>query len=512
VNNNNVNTQFHETKEIKMFKKSLLALAITGFVSAASAGTVATLTNGGTTISTEGVALATAPLAFSKAGGNVSNVAATDVTAVYTAGTTVQAGDYLVFTIAGATLDASMTTAGTLHDSAANNVTYAAESTAEATYLTHNVATGEIWFTVVNGLTTGDVVALTGALLDEASFGADAATVTVATRIVDNAGIVPDYDATAATALFTMQSEIAIAIDATDVLDSTIDVNQDRLDLIDATDTFTIDFTQDVADIAAVTLDKQAAGAGAGALMVFNGNNNAWDADADGTLDVVTFAATNTDSVTLNADGTITADDNAQGANVSYVFTVDAGNAAPANSAASALVDGTFTVAASSNYNDGATDGVFSTSVTVGTWDLNGSSFTVPYMPYGANTKPILTLTHTGSTAGELFVSYMMEGSTAWTVYDTNSQMIETGITNLKSTVDAIIAEIVLADPTATAGKLALQITVNAPDAEISGFAAFKVVNDNGESRTTIGAYGQHGNRARGTITDTQSNVSGTIE
>lgn len=58
--------------------------------------------------------------------------------------------------------------------------------------------------------------------------------------------------------------------------------------------------------------------------------------------------------------------------------------------------------------------------------------------------------------------------------------------------MDAIAADI-LAETGATSGKVAVRVTINAPEAAISAYAAFKVSNAAGESRVAVGTFGDLG-------------------
>jgi len=140
-------------------------------------------------------------------------------------------------------------------------------------------------------------------------------------------------------------------------------------------------------------------------------------------------------------------------------------------------------------------DASFSGSTSGGSWVLNGSSFTVPYMPFGPNTSPILSMSHTGTLAGEIFVEYLLEGDSTFTVLEMNGLEIQPGLTNLKAPVMDAVAAAVLADSGATNGKVAVRITVNAPSSDISAYAGFKVKHPTTltESRVAIGTFGQLG-------------------
>lgn len=155
------------------------------------------------------------------------------------------------------------------------------------------------------------------------------------------------------------------------------------------------------------------------------------------------------------------------------------------------LSEQTFTVSVS------ATDGVASpntntltagTDVPAGAWTLNGSVVTVPYMPFGPNTKVIMRHTNTGVQSGDVSVRYMLEGvSTNWETVGVVTSTTR-GVQNIRDLVmDAIIA-----DAGVEQGKVAIEITSNVPAADVTVYAAFNVKNS-ADDRGFVGTFGEHG-------------------
>ena len=155
------------------------------------------------------------------------------------------------------------------------------------------------------------------------------------------------------------------------------------------------------------------------------------------------------------------------------------------------LAEQTFSVSVS------ATDGVASpntntltagTDVPAGAWTLNGSVVTIPYMPFGPNTKVIMRHTNTGVQSGDVSVRYMLEGvSTNWE----NLGVVTTTTRGVKNIRDLVI-DAIMADAGVESGKVAIEITSNVPDADVTVYAGFNVKNS-ADDRGFVGTFGEHG-------------------
>jgi hypothetical protein len=129
------------------------------------------------------------------------------------------------------------------------------------------------------------------------------------------------------------------------------------------------------------------------------------------------------------------------------------------------------------------------TNVAVGGWDLNGSVVTVPYMPFGAITQPILRHTNNGSQTGNISARYRLETDGT----DINPDWVDLGVVvtdaapgmvNLLSPVmDAVVSTSGLAS-----GKVELEITTNVPTGDVTVFAGAKIT-DSQTDRLTIGTF-----------------------
>lgn len=122
-----------------------------------------------------------------------------------------------------------------------------------------------------------------------------------------------------------------------------------------------------------------------------------------------------------------------------------------------------------------------------GSWTLNGSVVTIPYMPFDDNTAVIMRHTNTGVQSGDMSVRYMLEGvSTKWEsagVIGTSSR----GVQNIRDLVINKIKEV----SGATSGKVAIEITTNVPSDDVTVYAGFKVKDE--QDRGFVGTFGKHG-------------------
>ena len=131
-----------------------------------------------------------------------------------------------------------------------------------------------------------------------------------------------------------------------------------------------------------------------------------------------------------------------------------------------------------------------------GEWTLNGSVLTVPYMPFGDNTQVILRHTNTGDQNGNISIRYMVEAARdgsraadlAWVaIPGVLTTPTEGGVLNIADEVmDAIKAHAGI-----TKGKVAIEITTEAPEGDITVYAAYKVTTDS--DRGFVGTFGEHG-------------------
>jgi len=142
------------------------------------------------------------------------------------------------------------------------------------------------------------------------------------------------------------------------------------------------------------------------------------------------------------------------------------------------LVAQAFSVSA--EYFDGGADAegedTFSAGedVPAGEWTLNGSVVNIPYMPYGPGISQILYVTNSGDFDGVIYV----------TAYDEDGETYHLGpvATAGANSVTKFTRSVknLLAGQGFTKGKLSIDVTVNAPDADITVQAGYNVGADRG--------------------------------
>lgn len=452
-----------------MFKKTLLALAITGFAGAASAATIPQLSD---KVSAEGVA-------------NETTITASDVVVLAGIANGYGEGDVVTFTFPNDVFDISTDATLVAAQDAGPAGAAPVVVFSSPTYTNANTVSFTI-DTVTDPILLADTLTLSGVVFeaDNAVAGGDIDVSFAVTSSVNGS----DYEAVSATILESM-SQFDVEVTAGDEFSGVVDVNQARkLFVNNAPTTTTTDelVVTSSDDSGSVTMD-----ATLGSISyTLNGDFSFMDTDGDGTPDYgVTVSGTSDEAIAADMQSITWTDDT--GGAMAHTVVVTASDAGTPT----LIPVQEFTVDTVFSYDPntaGASEVEESHSDAAGEWTLNGSSFTVNYMPFGPNTKPILNIQHTGTLAGELLVNYLVDGD-GWKELDLGGLMIEPGLTSLKTDVMDAIAAAVEADTGATSGKVSLQVTVNAPKASISAFAGFKVSNAAGESRVAIGTYGQLG-------------------
>ncbi|WP_448546879.1 hypothetical protein [Thalassotalea fusca] len=477
-----------------MFKKSLVALAIAS-VSA-------------TTLAAADIKTNTTPRVISEEGSaSLTNVQANQVQVVL--GAEYAVGDILTFTFAGASLD---TTASTLPASVnpvladTNDTMTLGLLNATSTTLTYRVT--ELTFDGLAAETTvgaaltfadGDLQFTAASVL-----ASGAATVTFDAKT--STDIVIDSGTKSTAEIFDVASQFSASV--TTGMDAVIDVNDQRLSFTGVLNNDTSDnVTTDDVVLTSVNTTTRASDSTAydyvatatAYTYTIYGDFSILDTDAD-TAGVQTSNVTvapGTASLTSVAADKIVVSNTAVGATT---VTVDV-EGDTSGEAFDALATQSFTADASVAYTDHGTnvDPATVTAAVAGTkqlasganagaWTLNGANVTVPYMPFGPDTKVILRATNTGSQTGAMTVRYLLEGSTdGWQTLDVAVADIAPGVTNIRD----VVMNAIMADAGVEKGKVAIDLTVNAPSTDITVYAAFRVVSEN--DRGFVGTFGALG-------------------
>jgi hypothetical protein len=474
-----------------MFKKTLLALAVTGL--AGNAMAAADLAGGVTTrtVSVEGA-------------GSLTQVAAPAV--VLTFGAEYTVGDFLIFTFAGADLDTTVlpTSVNPVNTADANDTMTLGLINSSTTSATYRVT--ELTFDGSNAETT---VGATVTFAAEADLLFDAAdvlasgSVSVTYNATTSTGLALDTPAgTDGTATLIDTSTQVTAVVTTPFAE-TIDVEQDRLAFVDGSDAKTTDLilVTPTNDSASTEYDATVTGI----TYTINGDFSILDDDAD----TAGVQLNNAAAITIGGGGSLTSVDATSivvdhAGVAAQTITIDVSDdATNANATAvMALAEQTFTVDVNVQYTDHGTDedstnpGVSVATAdsdalsgaTGGGWDLNGSVVDVPYMPFGPATQPIIRHTNNGTQTGDISLRYMVEGvDSTWQDGGVLVADAGPGVRNLLTPVKAAL----LADgydSAASGFKATLEITTNVPDLEVTVFAAAKVTTSDSD-RLTVGAF-----------------------
>jgi hypothetical protein len=136
---------------------------------------------------------------------------------------------------------------------------------------------------------------------------------------------------------------------------------------------------------------------------------------------------------------------------------------------------------------------VLASDTKIGEWTLNGSVVTIPYMPFGPNTKVILRHTSTSNQVGDITVRYILEdldpsNGDNWVSVGTVVTDVANGVLDIRDAVmDAIEADTGL-----DKGKVAIEITTNVPAEDVTVYAAYNVKNS-ADDRGFVGTFGKLG-------------------
>jgi hypothetical protein len=112
--------------------------------------------------------------------------------------------------------------------------------------------------------------------------------------------------------------------------------------------------------------------------------------------------------------------------------------------------------------------------VDAGKWDLNGTTHTVEYMPYGPNTQVIFQATSTFDEDVTYDISYLNEDSGKMVTLEDVGTIGKMSVSKLGGDIAAAI----MADAGTTSGKTRVILSVNAPTGDVEFFTAFKDTND----------------------------------
>jgi len=426
-----------------MFKKTILAVALTSAVSFANAGT-----------------LAEPNLSVALEGSIAAGVYTPAAAAVLTTATAYVANDVVTFTYTGATVKS---------DSAPS----VANSTPGNTLSYIDTINGNtVRFRVdANGVASGDVLTLTGVNLVTTA-AADKAEVKVASVAISTNPVIGNYDASAAKKIATFNKQFSLTV-AT-AFDETLALDKGRKEFSALNDTLALTLA-DNAGLSAITHTKfthTITGQNLSYLMdydlVANGGN------ANGSLSATELATAITvtdgaDTTVLSIDAgmtTITAVQTAAVAGTvvspSYQF-----NVIGQTLGGSVIAAQTFTASTV------ASDGTISADTgakAAGKWSLGADVTRVPFMPFGSAYSQSITVSNRFAAAGEISIDWYVNGTTVSTPLTVSAAA--KSITDISAAVRATAAA------NGITGNATFDVVVNVPDTNADVVAVYYAKSD----------------------------------
>ena len=447
-----------------MLKKSLIALAIatTAMSGLANAGTVAV--NGGSkNVSLEGNLNA-------NIGASVLAAADAAGATTLTIGTAYIINDLVTVTVSGAIFDKTVTptltpaNAGTVY----SYVDFSSDNTVRFRVTTQDEVSGEVLTFAAWSLKT------TGAT--------DKSKIKFASTAISTNALIGNYDSATAVDVFAFRTQLKNTITK---LNAEVSTGKGRAEFTTGAnqDVLKVASVDNVSDVDKITFTKVTHTIKGDFSWVSDYDLTANGGNANGTLDAAELsnaftttmglAAGTPDAVvyTLNTAKTmLTATDTLANA-------LDADISIELNNVGNAAGGSVITAPQSFTISTVATDGTNSVSlaeVSAGAFTLDGKTMTIPYMPYGNNTQVILRITNNGSVSGNVSLRYLNETTTAWV----DLGVIGTSTAGQVKDFATLAIDAIKANNGSTKGKVSLELTVNAPSANIAGYAAYKVISE----------------------------------
>ena len=436
-----------------IFKSTLIAASVAAVCSTAYAGNTEVTKQ---TYSLEGVGAVT--------------TAQTSNAVTYVTRAAYAVGDKVTFTFTAGALDATNNFASQLNVAA--DTTTGSEKAGMALGLLNQTA-DTVTYRVTSltqpgsftdKTTLGQTITLGTVALKAASVAAGDTTVTVDSQtssgdILDSSSDTGKSRTATMTSVKTQYGTLSVASSAE--LNGVIDVAAGRKALTTTTDSTTFVITNPATTGwlnlvsttgTVITLDADLAGASTGANVISTGMTSTKAYDDAKKQVTITYAGSEvtTDTVTI---------------------TPLTGSSAVVLAAQDFKVAGAYTYGTASSASVGS-DGA-------GSWTLNGAVVSVPYMPYGAGIGQIIYVTNSGS----------LDGDVAVTAFDEAGNDYDLGVIGTAKSGEVTQVSILIANALAaqgfTSGKLAMTITVNAQDKDITVHAAYNIRGDRGNVFTS---------------------------
>ena len=422
--------------EQKMFKKTLLALALTGLAGTAAA---ATIDNTAVKYSVEGLQFQT-------------EVDLADVVATVKASTDYQTGDKIVFTFPNDTF--AVGTSATLTASAGPTL-----GAGSAVYSGGNKVSFTLDGTTAN-VTDGVTLTLGGIKLSAANLNAGGK-VDVAYEVI-SAVTNGAYDKASATTVATVAKQLDVKA-GTNVLDAKVDVSNERKEFVGGAFTDTLEITA-VDDTVGVEQDATVTKA----VYTINGDFSFLDTDADDKADYSVTATAGTAAVAKDFQS-ITVTNTAAASSIVTIEATDGTTVIPTQA---------YTVNADVTYTATGAPAAQTKSFTFsgGSWVLNGYQDTVSFLPFGSQYAQSVTVTNRGSVEGAITVEITANGEVK--SKELTAIAAKSSVTDISKEVAAFAAEI------GVNGNAGLKIIVDAPSANITTDAVYYAKADQDRVKT----------------------------
>ena len=429
-----------------MFKKTLLAAALTAATFGANATTVITTgTPGEEIISTQGLP---ATNAFQLVDSIILTLDADENSGIVDSGR-------LVVSITGAfwsnPTSAQAAVAGDI--AGATATVDAAASTSTQLIFDLADAGGDL-----SAVADGDTITLTNLELQITG-------TTVSVSSVFQSGTNVDFASTAGAAIDVAKTGDQWVASVTAKLDQQIDVGNDRQTFVGGVTTDSLTFDVNTVGTGATLNDVTTTIAGdfKNILSVVATNNGAATYVINEALTEATYTYTGATDTTATE--------------VTSNPSVVAFNLVTAADDVEAMDVSSFNASIDIDYDNAeAVQGDFSplTSADAGGFELNGSTATLEYVPFGPNTALIIQATSTFDEDALVSVSYL--NPTTGLMVDLEN--IATATASSVSRLGSIISAAIVADAGVESGKTRMVITVNAPAADVTFFTGFKDTSD----------------------------------
>ncbi len=449
-----------------MFKKTLLALALTGAAVAANAATVITTSvPGAQAISAQGLPATKAYTLFNDADNALPLTGGSAILTLKAADNTgITDGGRLVVTVSGAFFANPASALAAVGGALVNEtvVIDAAEST--STKLVFDLVKNADDWTVADNdtislgnlglIVTGTDVKFSAVFQSstKVDFATTAAPAVSVAKVTDQwkAGVVTDVTALTPTS---------------GKLNAQIDVGNDR-------ETFTSAATSDV-----LTFDVETSGSGASLNDVtvtlegdFTGVKSVVAANNGSAAYAINTAKTEaTYTYTAVTDTTMTELTTGASAVTFSLNTVAADVVSLDARSFDITVDVDYDDAESAQHNLKVLD-----DADAGKWSLNGTSLTVEYMPFGPNTQMIVQATSTFDEDAMYDISYLNETTGKMVTLEDVGTIKKSSVSKLGGDIAAAI----IADSGMESGKTRFVLSVNAPTGDVAFFTAFKDTAD----------------------------------